>query len=71
MAVVSVRFNEKESKILKKMSAELEMDQSALIKKSVMDTYEDLLDRQVIVDFEKAESKKKTKFHSFEQIIGA
>jgi hypothetical protein len=71
MAVISVRFNEKESRILRKLSAELDMDQSTLIKKSVMDAYEDLLDRQVIVDFEKTESKKKNKFHSFEQIIGA
>ena len=70
MAVISVRFNDKEFKILKKMSAELDLDQSALIKKSIMDTYEDLIDRKIIADFEKSTSMKKTKFHSFEQIIG-
>ena len=70
MAVISVRFNDKESRILKKLSAELDLDQSALIKKSVMDAYEDLVDRQVIADFEKIDLKRKTKFHSFEQIIG-
>ncbi|AFM14143.1 DUF6290 family protein [Turneriella parva] len=71
MAVISVRFNEKESKILKKLSSELDIDQSTVIKKSIMDTYEDLVDRQVIADFEKSASKKKTKFHSFEQILGS
>jgi len=71
MAVISVRFNDKESRILKKLSAELDLDQSALIKKSVMDAYEDLVDRQVIADFEKSDLKGKAKFHSFEQIIGA
>lgn len=33
MPVKSVRFNEKESEILKKLSAALELDQSTVIKK--------------------------------------
>lgn len=49
MAVISVRFNEKESKILNMLTAELEIDQSTLIKKSISDTFEDRIDRQVIV----------------------
>lgn len=49
MAVISVRFNEKGSKILNMLTAKLEIDQSTLIKKSIMDTYEDQIDRQVIV----------------------
>ncbi|MCB1145943.1 MAG: hypothetical protein KDK41_14900 [Leptospiraceae bacterium] len=70
MAVISVRLNDKELKILKKLSTELEIDQSALIKKSIMDTYEDLVDREVIEGFERNQSANKTKFHSFENIIG-
>jgi hypothetical protein len=70
MAVISVRFNDRESRILKRLSSELDLDQSTLIKKSVMDAYEDLVDRQVIADFEKVDLKGKAKFHSLEQIIG-
>lgn len=70
MAVVSVRFNEKELKILQRLADELDIDQSTVIKKSIMDTYEDLVDRQVIAEFERADSTKKTKFYSFEQIVG-
>lgn len=69
MAVISVRFNDSEAKILKHLAAEFEMDQSALIKKSIMDTYEDLIDRQVIEAYEKDEARKKPVFHSFEEII--
>lgn len=69
MTVISVRLNEKELKILKKLSAELELDQSTLIKRSIIDTYEDLIDRQIIENFEKTTHKKKAKFHSFEKII--
>jgi len=68
MAVISVRFNEKESKILNRLSQELEMDKSALIKRSLMDTYEDLIDRGVIDGFEKSSKKHPPKFLSFEQI---
>lgn len=53
----------------KRIAAEFEMDQSALIKKSIMDTYEDLIDRQVIEAYEKDEARKKPVFHSFEEII--
>ena len=70
MAVISVRLNDKELKILKKLSTELEIDQSALIKKRIMDTYEDLVDREVIEGFERNQAANKTKFHSFENIIG-
>ena len=45
------------------------MDQSTLIKKSIMDTYEDLIDRQVIEAYEKDEARKKPVFHRFEEIV--
>ena len=69
MAVISIRLNDKESKILKKLSMELELDQSSLIKKSLMATYEDMIDRGVIEKFEKSAKIKKAEFLTFEEVI--
>jgi len=69
MAVVSVRFNSEEEKMIDYLSEYYEEDKSSLIKHSLKDLYEDIVDRQVIEGFEKTEKKKKPKFVSAKDIL--
>ncbi|MDH5745053.1 MAG: DUF6290 family protein [Candidatus Aminicenantes bacterium] len=63
MAVISIRLNKEEEKIVKYLSEYYGQDKSSLIKHSLQDKYEDLCDREIIEEFEKREQKLgKTKF---------
>ncbi len=59
MGVISIRFNNDEEKILKKLSDYFHEDKSALIKKSLVDLYENVLDLNTITRYEEREKKKK------------
>jgi len=69
MAVISVRLNTEEEKIIDYLADYYEEDKSTLIKHSLKEMYEDIVDRLVIEEFEKADKKKKTKFLSAEDIL--
>ena len=69
MGVVSVRFNKDEEKILKKLSAHFHEDKSTLIKKSLFELYENVLDLNEIEKFETKEKKGKVSFSSAEDIL--
>ena len=69
MSVVSIRLTEEEEKILSFLTDYLEKDKSTVIKSSLNDMYEDIIDREEIKEYETLEKKGKTKFHSFEDII--
>jgi hypothetical protein len=69
MGVISVRFNSEEERILKELSEYYGEDRSKLVKKSIMELYETLNDRKVIDQFEIKESKKKTHFHSSDEML--
>ncbi len=69
MGVTSIRLNSKEEKLLKFLKDYYNCDTSTLLKKSLMDMYEDIRDKEIIEKFEKKESKGKTKFVSFEDIF--
>jgi len=69
MGVVSIRFNSEEEKILKKLSEHFHEDKSALIKKSLQDLYENVLDLNTINKFEEREKKKKVSFSKAEDIL--
>lgn len=69
MGVVSVRLSDKEVKMLKQLSEYFHADKSALIKKSLSDLYEDMLDIETIKAFEKREKKRKTSFVTAEEIL--
>lgn len=69
MSVVSIRLTEEEEKILSFLTDYLEKDKSTVIKSSLNDMYEDILDREEIKKYENLEKKGKIKFHSFEDII--
>ncbi|NOY53879.1 MAG: hypothetical protein GXP58_09705 [Deltaproteobacteria bacterium] len=62
MGVISVRLNKKEEKILKKLTEHFETDKSALIKKSLLELYENLVDLEFIEEFERKEQKGEVSF---------
>ena len=67
MAVISVRLNEAEERIVNILSEQLEQDKSSLIKFSLNEMYEDLIDRKLIDEFEKKENGMK--FINAEEIL--
>ena len=69
MGVVSVRFNKDEEIILKKLSDHFHEDKSTLIKKSLFELYENVLDLNEIKKFETKEKKGKVSFLSAEDIL--
>ena len=69
MGVVSVRFNKDEEKILKKLSDYFHEGKSTLIKKSLFELYENVLDLNEIKKFEAKEKKGKVSFSSAEDIL--
>ncbi len=71
MGVISVRLNTKEEKVIKKLADYYDEDRSKLLKRSLFELYENIIDGNEIEKFEKKESDKKTKFHSAEDILKA
>ena len=69
MGVISIRLNKDEEKILKKLSDHFHEDKSALVKKSLLELYENILDLDVIEKFEARERKGKTSFFTAEDIL--
>lgn len=69
MAVVSVRFNDKEIKILKMLKKYYNCDYSSLLKVSLWDLYEEIKDKEIIEEFEKKEKTSKANFIKIEDII--
>ena len=69
MSVLSIRLNKVEEKMLKFLSSYYEEDKSSLIKHSLLDLYEDLIDKNEIEDFEKREKQGKVKFITSEEFL--
>ena len=69
MGVISIRFNSDEEKILKKLSDHFHEDKSALIKKSLIELYENILDLNTITRYEEREKKKKVSFSTADDIL--
>jgi len=69
MAVISIRLNAEEEKMVSFLSDEYEKDKSSLIKYSLREMYEDFIDKKVIDDFEKKEKSKSVLFINSEEII--
>jgi hypothetical protein len=69
MAVVSVRFNDKEIKILKILKKYYNCDYSSLLKLSLWDLYEEIKDKEIIEEFEEKEKSSKTGFVKIEDLI--
>jgi predicted transcriptional regulator len=69
MGVISVRLNKEEDNMLKQLSEYFRTDRSTLIKKSLFDLYENMLDIETIESFEKKEKKGKVLFVTAEDIL--
>jgi hypothetical protein len=69
MAVISVRFNSKEEKILKTLKNYYNCDSSNLIKRTLLDLYEEIMDREIIEQFEVREKNSKSGFVKIEDIL--
>ncbi len=62
MAIISVRLNEKEEKILNYLSEYYHEDKSTLFKKSLYEMYEDAQDIKFIENYIENSKKKKINF---------
>jgi len=69
MAVISVRFNSREEKILEILKKYYECDSSSLVKKSLLDLYEEIKDREIIEQYEVREKISKSGFVKIEDIL--
>lgn len=69
MAVISVRFNSKEEKVLKTLKNYFNCDSSNLIKKTLLDLYEEIKDREIIEQYEDREKNSKSGFVKIEDIL--
>jgi len=69
MSVISVRLNKQEEKQLSFLTEYLDKDKSSVIKSSLLDLYEDILDREHIKEFKNKEQQGKTKYYSFDEIM--
>ena len=69
MGVISIRLNKDEEKILKKLSEHFHEDKSALVKKSLLELYENVLDLDEIKKFETRGKKRKSLLFTSEDIL--
>lgn len=69
MAVISVRFNSREEKILEILKKHYECDSSSLVKKSLLDLYEEIKDIEIIEQYEVKEKISKSGFVKIEDIL--
>jgi len=69
MAVISLRLNREEAEMVNFLSNYYEQDKSSLIKYSLKELYEDIVDRNVISDFEKRENEGNVSFVSADDVI--
>ncbi len=71
MGIISVRLNKDEEKILKKLSDYFHEDKSSLIKKSLLELYENIMDLEEIKKFETKERKGKVSFFTAGDILNS
>lgn len=69
MGVISVRLNKEEEKMVKKLIEHFHEDKSTLIKKSLLELYENVIDFETIKTFEEKEKKGKVAFSAAEDIL--
>lgn len=69
MAIVTLRLNTEEEKILDLLVRHYDVDKSKILKEAMWDKFEDLRDQEIIEDFEKKSSAGKIKFESADDLI--
>ena len=70
MAVISVRINQEEARMLQYLTDYFHEDRSALFKKSLYEMYEDIQDIKFIDKYIDGSKKKKRKFVSADDLFG-
>ena len=68
MAVITIRLNDEEQKVLDYLTEYCHEDKSTLIKKSLLEMYEDLQDIKFIDKYVKENKQKNKKFVSSNEI---
>jgi hypothetical protein len=61
MAIISLRLNQTEEKMVNFLVDYYEQDRSSLLKYSLKELYEDIIDKQVLDEYEAKEKKGKIK----------
>ncbi len=69
MSIVSIRLNNDDKKKLDYLTNSLHKDKSTIIKNSLNNLYEDLIDLDYINDFEQEEKEGQVSFISADEII--
>jgi len=69
MGVISIRLNKGEEQVLKRLVVYFHQDKSALVKKSLLELYENVVDCGEIKEFEAKERKGKISFFTAEDIL--
>jgi predicted transcriptional regulator len=69
MAVISLRLNQNEEKMVNFLSDYYEQDRSSLIKYSLKELYEDIIDRQIINEYEAKEKNGEINFIGSNEIM--
>ena len=69
MAIVTLRLNDEEEKILELLVKYFDADKSKILKEAMWDKFEDLRDREIIENFEKKNKVGKVQFGSADDLI--
>jgi len=69
MAVISLRLNRSEENMVNFLSNYYEQDKSSLIKYSLKELYEDIVDKKIITDYETREKNGEVKFVDSDEIM--
>ena len=69
MAIVTLRLNDEEEKILELLVKYFDADKSKILKEAMWDKFEDLRDREIIEGFEKKNHTGKVQFASADNLI--
>ena len=69
MAIVTLRLNDEEEKILDLLVKYFDADKSKILKEAMWDKFEDLRDQEIIEGFEKKKKAGKAQFASADDLI--
>ncbi|MDQ3002237.1 MAG: DUF6290 family protein [Fibrobacterota bacterium] len=69
MAIVTLRLNEEEEKILGLLVKYFDADKSKILKEAMWDKFEDLRDREIIEGYGKKKKSGKVQFASADDLI--
>jgi len=70
MATKTVRLNDKYQIILEQLAKHYDCNTSTIIKKALQEMYEDMIDRELVEDFEKRRKEgKEEKYYTSEEML--